>query len=176
MVTFVELAASHTLYTWVKLWLRWNIEFPTCVVTSQLGGCKGSNGFRGSNGSSGWNWNLKGSNDFKGSNALQWLALGIWKKIKDWVSDMCGDKSMVVGCKTNKSQSCASLPARSDIGINRPTTTTTKGKTTTGKKTTITGTTSFPAWSDIGIIRSKTRTTTATATTTTNNHNHNNKF
>ena len=131
MVTFVEFAASHTLYTWVKLWLRWNIEFLTWVVTSQLGG---SNGFRGSNGSSGWNWNLKGSNDFKGSNALQWLALGIWKKIKDWVSDMCGDKSMVVGCKTNKSQSCASLPARSDIGINRPTTTTTtKGKTTTGK-------------------------------------------
>ena len=42
------------------------------------------------------------------------------------------------------------------------------------KTTTITGTTSFPAWSDIGIIRSKTRTTTATTTTTTNNHNHNN--
>ena len=122
MDTFVEFAASHTLYTWVKLWLRWKIEFLTWVVTSKLGG---SNGFRGSNGSSGWNWNLKGSNDFKGSNALQWLALGIWKKIKDWVSDMCGDKSMVVGCKTNKSQSCASLPARSDIGINRPTTTTT---------------------------------------------------
>ena len=60
------------------------------------------------------------------------MVLGIWKKIEDWVSDMCGDKSMVVGCKTNKSQSCASLPARSDIGINRPTTTT-KGKTTTGK-------------------------------------------